>query len=62
MKPNQDVLLKFKFTDRAGRNVYDVYPMPDGVDIMLSGDKLITELRSPADWNSDNDRSYRIVD
>jgi len=50
-KKSKDLYLKYKFTDRGSARVFDIYRMPEGVDIMQTPDQMIGELR--IDWEDE---------
>lgn len=49
-KPNQDLLLRYKFTDRGGSHVYDIYRMPANMEIMQRPENIVGEIRMKPDW------------
>lgn len=50
MPDNKDLYLKYKFTDRGGSHVFDIYYMPAGIDIMQRPDDIVGEVRMEPDW------------
>jgi hypothetical protein len=49
-KPNQDLYLKYKFTDRGGQHVFDIYHMPANMEIMQRPENIVGEIRMEPDW------------
>jgi len=41
----KDLYLKYKFTDRRGQPVYDIYQMPDDMSLMMPVEDIQGELR-----------------
>ena len=41
----KDLYYKYKFTDRGGLDVYDVYRMPKDMEIMMPPDCIMAEMR-----------------